>query len=162
MDQQGCDIHGRHAENSIFQKSNNNLLPGTFSWVYHHYLSLKELLNYAVLMPTVYCLILKKCLLCRSVCSEILLLIDADHEVTSFFSFHMACINKETRNAETGLELHLSWLAGPYTHIEWPNCCCRTSLCCVLTFRKHREVLSHMPIKPRWSCEPSPKVHCPC
>lgn len=80
------------------------------------YLSLKELLNYEVLMPTVSCLILKKCLLSSSVYSEILHLTEADHEVTGFFSFHMARIKKEMWNAETGLKLHLSWLASPYTY----------------------------------------------
>lgn len=59
-------------------------------------------------MPTVHSLILKKWLLSSSVFSEILHLTETDHEVTRFFSFHMAYISKEMWNAETGLELHLS------------------------------------------------------
>lgn len=149
VDQQGHDTHGKHAENSVFQRPNNDLLAGIYSWVYLHYLFLKELLNNAVLRPTVCCLVLKKSLLFSSVYSEILCLTESDHEINRFFSFHMACINKEMWNAETGLELHLSWLAGLYTHIDWPNCCCGTSkCCCVLAFRKYEDVLSLLPIKP--------------
>lgn len=68
-----------------------------------------------------------KSLSSSSVYSRFLHLTESGHIISQFFSFHMAHINKETSNAETGLELHVNWLAGLYTHTDWPSCCCWTN-----------------------------------